>query len=333
MGQRKLERHHGTMVVTKVQSAKANTDSTLHHFMAVVGMCTYHLHSAWLFTLSDLKTIVGPSFVFGATNALAVEEYTLEPPDAGLNRAVLKRLPLVLLYLWINLLPFTINNQITPDAIQEDKINKPWRTLPSKRMTPRKASRLMSTMYLFALALSAITGGLKQAVSLIILGTWYNNFSGADRSCLVRNLLNALGYTCFLSGAMEVALGTSLPNSVRLLQWVAMIAAVIFTTVHLQDMYDQTGDSTRGRKTVPLVIGDGPARWTTAFAMIFWGYACPRFWNPAMSVWVGSGGLAGIVAARSLMLTGVGDDRVTFWLWNLWMTVVFVLPLLSWVAR
>ena len=333
MSERKLERPHGPMVVTEAQPARTNTSSILHGFMAMVGVCMYHLHSVWLFTLSDLKTIIGPSFVFGATNALAVEEYGLKCSDEEFNRAVLKRLPLVLLYLWTNLLPFAIGNQKGSDAIQEDKINKPWRTLPSGRMTPQKAGRLMLIMYLFALGLSSVIGGLRQSVALVFLGTWYNNFAGADSSCLVRNLINALGYTCFLSGAMEVALGMPLPVEARLLQWFGMIAAIIFTTVHLQDMYDQTGDSMRGRRTVPLVIGDRPARRMTALAMVFWGYACPRFWNPAMTVRVWSGSLAVIVAARTVMLKTVENDRVTFKLWNLWVTLVFVLPLLSRATR
>lgn len=99
MGDRKLEHPQGTMVITGAQTARTNTSSILHHSVAVVGVCIYHLHSEWLFTLSDLKTIIGPSFVFGVTNALKVEEHSQESSDEGLNRAALRRLPLVLLYL------------------------------------------------------------------------------------------------------------------------------------------------------------------------------------------------------------------------------------------
>lgn len=100
----------------------------------------------------------------------------------------------------MNLLPFAIGNQKSSDAIEEDKINKPWRTLPAGRMTPQQAGRLMLITYFFALGLSSMTCGLKQSVALVILGTWYNNFAGADSSCLLRNLIKALGYTCFTSG-------------------------------------------------------------------------------------------------------------------------------------
>ncbi len=316
-------------IITDYNIASANFSFIFRRSMSAVAVYAYHLHSLWLFTSSDLKTIVGPSFVFGATNALAGAEYGLESSDEALSGVFIQRLPLVLLYVWMNLLPFTINNQKSLNAIKEDEINKPWRTLPSGRMTPQQAERLMLVMYLLALGLSFVTGGLKQSVALVFLGTWYNNFAGGDSSFLVRNFINAVGYICFTSGAMEVALDSPLPVEPRLVQWFSMIAAIIFTTVHLQDMYDQIGDSMRGRKTVPLVIGDRPARWTTAILMIFWGYICPRFWNSAITVVASSLLLAGTVATRSLMLTTIKDDRLTFKLWNAWMTLVFLMPLLS----
>ena len=330
---RTLESFQETMTTTHAETARTYLSLSLHHLKSAVEACTYQFYSLWLFTLSDLKTIVGPGFVFGVTNALAGAEYGLKTSEEGTNRAALQRLPLILLYVWLNLLPFAISNQISSDAIKEDRINKPWRTLPSGRMTPEKAKRLMLIFYLFALGLSSVTGGLKQSVTLVFIGTWYNHFAGADSSYLVRNLINALGYVCFTSGAMEVALGFSLPVKTRLVEWFGVIAAVIFTTVHLQDMYDQLGDRIRGRRTVPLVIGDGPARWMTAITMIFWGYLCPRFWHSAMRVTALSVLLAGTVAARCLMLRTIEADRLTFKLWNMWMTLVFLLPLLSQATR
>ena len=317
------------IIVTDAEAARSNINSILHRSMPVVEVCVYHLHSLWLFTSSDFKTIIGPSVVFGATNALAGAEYGLKSSDETLSRVVLQRLPLVLLYVWMNLLPFNINNQKSPNAIKEDEINKPWRTLPSGRMTPKQAEALMLILYLLALGIGFVTGGLKQSIALVFLGTWYNDFAGGDSSFLVRNLINALGYICFLSGAMEVAVGYPLPVKARLIQWFSMIAAIVFSTVQLQDMYDQGGDSMRGRRTVPLVIGDGPARWTTAVLMIFWAYVCPRFWNSAIAVIALSSLLAGTVIARSLLLRTVMDDRLTFKLWNAWMALNFLLPLLS----
>ena len=285
-----------------------------------------HIYTLWLFTYSDIKTIIGPSFVFGAANALAGGKYGLKAPTSAY---VIHRLPLTLLWIWMNLLPFTINNQMSPDAVVEDKINKPWRPFPMRRMTARQAERLIIALYPLAVLLGQMTGGLRQSVGLLFLGNWYNNFSGADAGFLVRNMINALGYVCFLSGAMEVAIGSALPIEIRLLRWFGMIAAIIFTTVHLQDMSDQVGDAMRGRKTLPLVLGDRAGRWTAAIPMLFWGYACPYFWDKGGAFLVLSLGLAGTVAGRTLSLTTAHSDRLTFKLWNFWVALIFVLPLFA----
>lgn len=101
-------------------------------------------------------------------------------------------------------------------------------------MTPQQAERLMLITYFFALSSSSMTGGLKQSVALVILGTWYNNFAGADSSCLPRNLINALGYTCFTSGrhgSRPPGGPLPCPSTSRLTQRFGTIAAIIFTTV------------------------------------------------------------------------------------------------------
>ena len=284
-------------------------------------------YSLWLFTFSDLKTIVGPSLVFGTANGRAITRFHLETNIARTNGQIAARTPIVALWIWLQLLPFTINNQTAAGAVEEDKINKPWRTLPAGRMTIPQAKRLMLSMYCLAGVTTVLAGGVKQSISLAILGKWYNNLAGGDQNCLIRNVINACGYVCFTSGAMEVALGVPLPLERHLLRWFASVAAIIFSTVHLQDMYDQTGDRIRGRKTVPLVVGDGRARWTIAAAMLFWGYTCPRYWDAGIVATLSSILLASSVAARTLLLRTVVADRFTFKIWNIWMTLVFILPL------
>ena len=125
----------------------------------------------------------------------------------------------------------------------------------------------------------------------------------------------------------------SLTTGATLVRWFGVVAAIIFTTVHSQDMYDQVGDSMRGRKTVPLVIGDVPARWTIAIPIISWGFVCPCFWNGGTAVLALSLLLAGTVAARSLLFRTIEDDRLTFKMWNAWVALVFVLPLMGRESR
>ena len=94
----------------------------------------YYLYSIRLFTLSDLKTIVIPSTAFGLLHSLALSELGTLPVETGVSvddaPTLLSRLPLVALWAWINLLPFAIDNQRQPAAIQEDASNKPGARCP-----------------------------------------------------------------------------------------------------------------------------------------------------------------------------------------------------------
>ncbi|KAI4594759.1 hypothetical protein KJ359_007562 [Pestalotiopsis sp. 9143b] len=168
----------------------------------------------------------------------------------------LHRLPTVVLWTWINLLAFTVNNQRSPSAVTEDRLNKPWRPIPSGRLSTDQARTVGTFAHLLAQASSLlIGGGLIQSVFLSFFGYIYNDLGGGDRGFVIRNALNAIGFTSFASGALEVAAGDkSVLAEPNTMIWLGLIALVVATTVHSQDMYDQEGDAIVGRHTVPLVI-------------------------------------------------------------------------------
>ncbi|KAJ5105515.1 hypothetical protein NUU61_002862 [Penicillium alfredii] len=302
-------------------------------------------YSIWLFTYSDLKTIIATSFGFGLLSALGAVSFGIHPSPAW--TLCVQRIPLVLLWAWLNLLPFTIDNQRQPDAIMEDSINKPWRTMPCRRMTSEHAKLVMYIFYLIALGTSSQIGGLMQCVALIGLGVWYNDARGADVSCVIRNLINSAGFLCYTSGALQVELSPSQWQSFTNpegpgLQWLAIIGAIVFTTVQTQDMSDQVGDSARGRKTLPLVIGDANARWVTAAWMVVWGLFDPWYWGWLQGngesgilrcAGFGLAGLAGVIAIRTLFLRSVASDKRTFALWNLWLVSQYGLPVCAALRR
>jgi 1,4-dihydroxy-2-naphthoate octaprenyltransferase len=161
---------------------------------------------------------------------------------------------------------------------------------------------------------------------------WYNKLGGADCHPLIRNGIDALGYVCFTSGAMEVALGESLLStntSPRLVQWFSLIAAVIATTVHSADMYDQEGDAVRGRRTLPLVIGDIPARWILAISIQGWGLICLGFWNAPWAPRAFSVTLTALVVFRTLAYRDISSDKSTFVIWNAWISLLYILPIMG----
>jgi len=58
-----------------------------------------------------------------------------------------------------------MDNQRQAESIEEDKFNKPWRPLPSGRMSAGQATKLMLVFYAIALAISAYMGGLSQCLT------------------------------------------------------------------------------------------------------------------------------------------------------------------------
>ncbi|KAI0808637.1 hypothetical protein GGR55DRAFT_680320 [Xylaria sp. FL0064] len=194
------------------------------------------LHALW-FTKNSANDLVGPS-----------------------SKEVIERIPLVLYWVWINLLAFNIGNQRGPK----------------------------------------------------------------------------MGFASFGLGALEVALNQSLDfTTVTLLnlsapnieQWILLLIFVVLSTVHMQDMHDQEGDKARGRNTMPIQIGDAPARWIIVGFTLLWGVICPLFWRCGVLGYAMSTSIAYTVAFRSSFLRIVHQDRMTFALWNLWMVRLYALPL------
>ena len=284
----------------------------------------YHAYSVWLFTFSDLKTIVIPSTAFAILHGLAVLRLGLVEDTSS---SVLYRTPLALIWTWINLLPFAIDNQRQKSSIDEDYLNKPWRTMPSERMTQQQAKMLMLAVYPLATMFSVLFGGLAQSLTLMFLGAWYNGFGGADFHYLVRNFINACGFICFASGALDVIIGHSGAVILRLAYWFFVIGGIVLSTVQTQDMYDQAGDWSRGRRTMPLVIGDCEARWVIASALAFWSLFSPWLWCLSVFPSLPSVSLGFLVAGRCLWKRTAEADKNTFRLWNLWLVSLYFMPL------
>lgn len=273
--------------------------------------------------------------MFGIFNGLALRGKEGLENESSRPALLFTRVPVVAFWVWINLLPFAIDNQRQDVAILEDKHNKPWRTMPSGRMTPTHAKTLMCILYPAAFFASLYLGGLRQCSALMVLGYLYNDLRLADWSWISRNAINALGFCCFASGALEVTLKAPLqvmplPTEYRrVIEWLGIIAAVVFSTVQTQDMADQEGDLKRNRKSMPLAVGDGAARCFTAVMMSFWTVVCPLYWmvgnGTSLVVWVLGFG----IACRTLVFRSLVADKSTFRLWNVWMAALYALPLLA----
>ena len=287
-----------------------------------------HAYSLWLFTSGDLKTIVIPKTTFGTITLLSGPVLTT---SARLDPHLLvKSLPLIVLWIWINLLPLDMSNQCGKDAAMEDAINKPWRPIPAGRLTIDETKWLMVVAYVVAVISSFWLGGLSECLALVFEGWIYNRLGAADKSCLSRNILNAVGYVTFATGSARVACvqyGTTFNDAS--LPWLMLLGAVIASTIHFQDLYDQSGDKARGRRTIPLLMGDRWTRISITLSVAAWSLVCPAFWGLDVKGFIAPCFLCSVVILRLWLYRDVSSDKISFKIWNLWIIALYVLPMIK----
>lgn len=235
----------------------------------------------------------------------------------------------MLTWLWINLLLFNISNQRLPGSAVEDAINKAWRPIPAKRITADQSQLLLLGLVPAVLLYSHLVDVLWHSLFLIALTWMYNDLGGADNHYLVRNLLNAHGMAFYSTGALQLALGPSVQLNTAAVQWIGMVSAIVLCTIQVQDLEDQEGDRLKGRKTLPLVIGDRLTRKITAFAVLAWSLAAPWFWKPTLLAYVLPLSFGFTLSFRVLKWRTLEADRRTWKLWCFWMVSMYLVPLLK----
>ena len=240
---------------------------------------------------------------------------------------VLARIPLIALWNWLNLFLFDVDNQFQPSSVLEDTINKPWRVVPSKRLSAADARRWLLLIIPSVFAATLVLGGTRQAVTLMVMTWMYNDLDGAA-NLIWRNILNALGYMCYSSGSMIVAAGYQRHElNEKAEQWLQIIGAIIFTTLQMQDMPDVEGDMARGRNTVPLVYGDFAARCSIGLPIFIWSFLCPTFWRMDLPGYVLPVAIGSWLVGRLFMCRNPVADGITWKMWCLWITTIYLLPL------
>ena len=286
----------------------------------------FHLRTLWLFTTSEHETIVYPWTAFGLFGALSGWALTTNQfPDFW---AIFGRLPSALLWMWWHILVFTVSNQRLPSSVLEDSINKAWRPLPSGRITGVQARRLLLAIVPATFVLTHFLGAGDFSLMSLLLTWLYNDLEGADDHYVIRNLINALGLVCWSAGTTIVACGKDQHQLNPMgYYWLKIEAAIVFTTLQVQDLRDQEGDQVRGRRTAPIVLGDVTTRWTIAIPVLFWSFFCPFLWDLGIYGFIVPAVLGGCLSFRVLRWRTVEADQLTWKLWGLWIGSLFVLPL------
>ncbi len=275
-----------------------------------------------------MKTTIYPATIFAFSSAISGPLLTTNSTPNIL--ALLLRLPNVLLWTWSNLWIFNLANQRLPNSVLEDSINKPWRAIPSGRITPTQARHLLLVSIPIVCLSSFYLGGRGASAALTILTWAYNDLGAGDENFFVRHINNALGFVSFGAGASQVACGY--PDHTLnqdAYWWLGVIAAVITCTIQFQDMEDQEGDRLRNRKTLPIVCGDDLTRWGNAVVILLFSLFVPAFWRMGPVGYFLPVLLGIVIAGRTLFLRTLASDKQTFRLWCIWLTALYCLPVIK----
>ncbi|KAH9987075.1 UbiA prenyltransferase family [Xylariaceae sp. FL0662B] len=283
------------------------------------------LRIIWGFVESDFLTFAIPNTTFGLVSALASSRL-LEGPQPLLVD-VLRRGPVVLFFNFYSLLIFDLANQRSPESVEEDRINKPWRPIPSGKITSEQTRKAMLLYAPAALGLNYILGIWNEGLLVQVLSYYYNELKGGGE--LLRDVIIAISYGLANRTSLQLAVSPENTISSQGQLWTAVISLIILTTMHIQDLKDQRGDSKLGRKTMPLFLGDHWCRLALAFLIPLWSFISVRFWELGMICSTFHYFLAVLIAARVLVKREQEQDARTWRLWCFWHASLYVLPLLS----
>ncbi|KAG6326674.1 hypothetical protein ID866_12415 [Astraeus odoratus] len=148
-----------------------------------------HLYTIFLFTRADIRTVMIPTTLF------AIAAAPLSSPLQLFD---------TFFWIWLHTLQFNTANQIK--SPEEDKINKPFRPIPSGRITVEAATILRWALVPICLAYSALYSAELTWVSLTmsLFVAWYHEHDG-DQEWLSKNVLTAVIYGCVDLGGTLVA--------------------------------------------------------------------------------------------------------------------------------
>ncbi|KAL8905998.1 MAG: hypothetical protein Q9207_002283 [Kuettlingeria erythrocarpa] len=297
-------------------SLLSDTLAQLGHFIGTL----------WLFSESDFPTFVVPNTAFGILGALLGSQLTTQT-EVHVGK-ILGRLPLVVLFNWSNVLVFELANQRQPESVKEDLANKPWRPLPTGRMSSEGTRRLMLVMVFVVLATNFGFGVWRETALLFILTWLYNDLKGGDE--LIRDLIIAIAFGLYNHGSLTLAMESDAAINRKGYTWIAVISGVILTTMQVQDLKDQPGDRMRGRRTLPIVFGDMFSRWMIAVCVALWSFYCVCFWDFRQPlVYTTLMTVGGLVSFRALRRQNPREDARTWKIWCGWTASLYALPLIS----
>jgi 4-hydroxybenzoate polyprenyltransferase len=160
---------------------------------------------------------------------------------------------IALIYFSLYVYTFTITNQL--NTIEEDKINKPFRPLPSG-ITSKKEMIVRELLFTFIFLLFGFYFGIIKWALLWVVVSTFHNFIG-HKYWISKNIISmSLGIFSIIGAGWEL----TQPIKGYPLQWGIIISLVFGLCAVIQDFRDVKGDKLINRKTLPIDLGDFRAR-------------------------------------------------------------------------
>ncbi|QJB34889.1 UbiA family prenyltransferase [Chitinophaga oryzae] len=175
------------------------------------------------------------------------------------NRESWRQFPTMLLYASIYnllyILTFCIANQV--NGVEEDRLNKPYRPLVRGVLTVREAEKrsyIYNALFLFtAYLLDVFWYALSWQLVTLMMCNW-----GFSNHWFLKNVFCISIGTILLLGAQWRIVGDEI--QLQIWNFIFFLSFWAGAGLPLQDFRDQDGDRYMRRKTLPLVLGDLPAR-------------------------------------------------------------------------
>ncbi|EJD52843.1 hypothetical protein AURDEDRAFT_158569 [Auricularia subglabra TFB-10046 SS5] len=277
----------------------------------IISATLSQLHTLYLFMRSDFKTVmfpVSPQHLQGRSRLAASQ-----PASSGYGVTSCN----------------AISNQTTSNP-SEDSANRPWRPLPSGRISQRDAVTLRWVVCAWCLVFSALrvpSDVLLTSVAFALTNYLHNELGWSDH-WLKKNVCNGVAYGLFEWGTTRLAAGGR-PLGGDVAASVLVSALVILTTIQMQDFADVHGDRAAGRATLPIRFPTASKVFTAA-ALFAWSLSLGLIWDlsPLLQVFAALSG--GVVAFRALLWCD-SEPRAarSYVYYNMWLMVVHTIPFVS----
>ncbi|QSY49382.1 MULTISPECIES: UbiA family prenyltransferase [Streptomyces] len=258
---------------------------------------------SWRFNVVDLSAAVVPGGLFAVA---AWRSLHLPASDLAwvLGRS--------LVYFWLFLSVHTLSNQLV--GVEEDRANKPYRPLPRGLVTVRGTThRLVVVVVLFLLA-GQIWGVLPWTVLWVVL-VGVRTYENLMRWWFVKNPAIVAGAFALLGAAWKLA-GPLTPAA-----WYWVVAGTAYWLIgFVEDLRDVPGDTTVGRRTLPVVLGAPVVRGAVGVALVL--VPCATLWalepniTAPVLIWLSVLALGCVlVTARLWVLRSPRQDALTYQLY------------------